>query len=563
MTHARSAPRPGFALLFLLLVSALPSLAQSTPTLKLADDSGNSVTITAAGAVCTGACSGDLLVSPGSLTWTGTIGAFTVSNANGRTRPALTAPNIDVGTGTITTGAAGGTLTITWSDTGFFGSGPTGMNMITTIGGTGSVAYSFYTDDTNTLFGTGTPVGALTVNAGGNTTLTGPGPTVQPFSMTEVEAITLPPFTLFLNDISLQAAPFAAISVACAVSSGQVGIAYSSSVVVSGGSGPYKYQIVSGALPAGLSLDLNTGIISGKPTVAANYAFIVQVTDSNSTTAISSCGINVVPATITLSVSCPGATTATAGVAYNSSIVVTGGKAPYTFSSGILPNGLTLNSKTGAITGIPSKAGSWNFSVTVSDSSSPKLTATCNTCRILVSPATGNAPVDANDTATIGFWHNRNGQALILSLNGGSTSTALGNWLANTFPALNGPYSSYPTSNKSNAYVANLFMTFFNASGQKTSAQILAAALAVYVTDTDLAGTVAAQYGFDVSASGTGAKTFNVGTNGSAIGLSNNTSYTVLQLLHQVNVKASFWTNSVANAFNSIFSAINQTGDII
>src|SRR5439155_950319 len=47
--------------------------------------------------------------------------------------------------------------------------------------------------------------------------------------------------------------------------------------------------------------------------------------------------------------------------------------------------------------------------------------------------------------ATIGFWHNKNGQALIKSYNGSSTATALGNYLATTFPHLFGapnPYTS-------------------------------------------------------------------------------------------------------------------------
>ena len=41
-------------------------------------------------------------------------------------------------------------------------------------------------------------------------------------------------------------------------------------------------------------------------------------------------------------------------------------------------------------------------------------------------------------TAGIGFWNNKNGQALIKALNGGPTSTQLGDWLAATFPHLLG-----------------------------------------------------------------------------------------------------------------------------
>jgi hypothetical protein len=114
---------------------------------------------------------------------------------------------------------------------------------------------------------------------------------------------------------------------------------------------------------------------------------------------------------------------------------------------------------------------------------------------------------------------------------------------------------------KNNSAVAALFLQFFGVKGQKTDAQILGAALASYVTDSDLAGTVAAKYGFNVSSSGTGDKTYNVGSNGAAIGLLNNTSYTVLELLQQANLMKKNGTFN-ANAFNSIFDGINSSGDI-
>lgn len=56
-----------------------------------------------------------------------------------------------------------------------------------------------------------------------------------------------------------------------------------------------------------------------------------------------------------------------------------------------------------------------------------------------------------------------------------------------------------------------------------------------------------------------------VGSNGSALGLTNNKSYTVQQLLAQINLlikNGQFGTNAF-NAANAIFSDINQTGDIV
>jgi hypothetical protein len=244
-------------------------------------------------------------------------------------------------------------------------------------------------------------------------------------------------------------------------------------------------------------------------------------------------------------------------------MVASGGTAPYTYTvtPGTLPPGLSLSSS-GVLSGTPTTAGTYSFTVTVKDSAKSQLTGTFS-CTIVVT-ATTSGTLAKGDTATIGFWHNKNGQALINSLNGGPTSTALANWLATNFPYLAGASSSYNMTGKTNADVAALFLTFFNVQGTKVNAQILAGALAVYVTDTDLAGSAAARYGFNTSSAGTGAKSYNVGSYGSALGLTNNTSYTVLQLLQQVNLMVKNGTfNANISAINSIFDGINQTGDIV
>ena len=199
-----------------------------------------------------------------------------------------------------------------------------------------------------------------------------------------------------------------------------------------------------------------------------------------------------------------------------------------------------------------------------------------NTVTAIGQPAIGNAvtaqssvttqftpcpkPLCSGDTATIGYWNNCNGQALIKSLNGSCWSTALGNWLASSFPCLYGASSSKNLAGKSNYEVASLFQTYFDVCGTKTDAQTLAVALAIYVTDSDLAGTTARSCGFNISTTGTGAKSYNVGSYGLAIGLSNNTSYPIAQLLQQANARKQAGTFN-ATAFNCIFDGINTAGD--
>jgi subtilisin family serine protease len=67
----------------------------------------------------------------------------------------------------------------------------------------------------------------------------------------------------------------------------------------------------------------------------------------------------------------------TKNVAYNATLGATGGVTPYSWSvtAGSLPTGLTLGS-TGTIGGTPSAAGTFGFTVTVTDSASPQVTAT-------------------------------------------------------------------------------------------------------------------------------------------------------------------------------------------
>ena len=224
---------------------------------------------------------------------------------------------------------------------------------------------------------------------------------------------------------------------------------------------------------------------------------------------------------------------------------------PYTFSATNLPAGLTMSSG-GTISGTPTVSGTFNYTVTITDKCGNKGTVNCS---VTVNPPP--TTLVSGDAATIGFWHNQNGQALILSLNGGGSSTKLGNWLAANFPCLYGNLAG-----KQNSVVAAQFLTFFNVTGQKTYAQVMAGALAAYATSSTLAGgNMAAGYGFNVSSAGTGAKTYNVGSNGTAIGLLNNTAYTALQLLQAANAKCPF-SAAAFDALNTIFDGINTKGDI-
>jgi len=67
---------------------------------------------------------------------------------------------------------------------------------------------------------------------------------------------------------------------------GQVGTAYSQTLTISGATAPATFSISAGSLPAGLSLNASTGVISGTPTSAIRGSFTVVVTDAQACTAI-------------------------------------------------------------------------------------------------------------------------------------------------------------------------------------------------------------------------------------------------------------------------------------
>jgi Putative Ig domain len=160
----------------------------------------------------------------------------------------------------------------------------------------------------------------------------------------------------------------------------KVRTSYAANLTAAGGQSPYTWSLTSGSLPAGLSLDPSSGIISGMPSQAGTSAFGVQVKDSSSTpqTATQNLSLTVASTTSPVSISTSSLSPGQQGSAYSAALSATGGTTPYTWGviAGQLPAGLTLNASTGQITGTPTQAGISSFTVQVQDSSSPAQTAT-------------------------------------------------------------------------------------------------------------------------------------------------------------------------------------------
>jgi large repetitive protein len=215
---------------------------------------------------------------------------------------------------------------------------------------------------------TGLSLNASTGTISGTTTATG----TSNFTLGLTDSATPPRNTTLPTSITVN--PLLAIT-APTLPNGVLGVSLSTNLAATGGVGPYTWSVTGGALPLGLSLASN-GTISGIPTVAGNANFTVQVTDHSSpaqkaTLALSltvNTALSITPITLPNGV---------LGVSLNASLSATGGVGPYSWSvsGGALPLGLSLAAN-GTISGIPTVLGTGNFTVQVTDQSSPAQKAT-------------------------------------------------------------------------------------------------------------------------------------------------------------------------------------------
>jgi uncharacterized delta-60 repeat protein len=144
-----------------------------------------------------------------------------------------------------------------------------------------------------------------------------------------------------------------------AIASGNPGIPYSQQFTQSGGIGSVTFS-TSSTLPIGITLS-GGGLLAGMTNQTGSFPITIQVMDSNGCTGMAS---------YTLVIGCPAITlsslpSGTAGTAYNQTVTVSPSGGSYTFAvtGGSLPPGLSLATGS-AITGTPTQAGTFNFTIT-------------------------------------------------------------------------------------------------------------------------------------------------------------------------------------------------------
>ena len=218
---------------------------------------------------------------------------------------------------------------------------------------------------------------------------------------------------------------------------------YTTALSATGGTLPYSWSVVSGSLPAGLTLASATGVISGTPTAQGTYPFSAQVEDASGTKASAGFSILIDAAagnpTLTLG-TLPGAI---AGVPYTATIVVSGGTAPYTClqTGGTLPAGFTLASNC-VVSGTATAPGTFTVTVKATDSSNPAESIT-GPQSITVSPA-GTLALTSPASGTAGTPYNG-----LIGVTGGASPYSC-TIVAGTLPS--GPDTGHGMPDHGNTY---------------------------------------------------------------------------------------------------------------
>ena len=252
---------------------------------------------------------------------------------------------------------------------------------------------------------TGTLPAGLSLNSAGVISGTPTATGTSNFTVTVTDSGTPTPQTAQANlSIKITLGPLVVTTTSSSLPQAVVNGAYSATVTATGGLTPYTWSISGN--PSWLSINKNTGALSGTPTATGTTpAFTVTVADSENpqVTANASLTITVNAALAITTQSLPGGSV---GTAYSATVNATGGVTPYLWSISGNPSWLSINKNTGALSGTPTATGTTPaFTVTVTDSESPQATANASlTITVAAASCTNNATLSGNYAMVLRGW---------------------------------------------------------------------------------------------------------------------------------------------------------------
>src|SRR5438094_2304213 len=339
--------------------------------------------------------------NPTSFNATGLPGGLTVNTSTGL----ISGTPTTAGTYTVTLSAtnAGGTGSATLTLT-VVNPPPPVITSATTANGTVGVAFSYQITATNnpTSFNaTGLPAG-LTVNT--RTGLISGTPTTAGTYTVTISATNAGGTGSATLTLTIKPAP--PVITSSLTATGQVGVAFSYTITATNSPTSYNATVLpAGVLPAGLSVNTSTGVISGTPTTAGTYNVTISATNAGGTGG----------ATLTLTINPPAPViqppfTATGQVGATFSYTITATNSPTSFNATGLPAGLTVNTSTGLISGTPTTAGTYTVTISATNAGgtgSHTLTLTINPPTPVIQPQfTATGTVGSNFSYTINATNN-------------------------------------------------------------------------------------------------------------------------------------------------------------
>jgi hypothetical protein len=161
------------------------------------------------------------------------------------------------------------------------------------------------------------------------------------------------------------------MAVAPELTPAEEGQPYEAEFQATGGVPPYRWAVVEGVLPRGLSLS-RRGYLSGIPWTAGTWPFTAEVTDDQGETSSVSVELFVWSLGGQVEITTTALPEASHGYEYARQLEAVGGAEPYAWQvlEGLLPAGMTLSSD-GLLSGVPSEIGSFPLMFRVIDGATP------------------------------------------------------------------------------------------------------------------------------------------------------------------------------------------------